>query len=68
MKVLLPGSVVEVVSSVLCVCLAFIAEQNFSSFLTFVNLNPCSKEKSRKGTCAVWAHLEQVWCRTQRKV
>lgn len=45
---------VEVVSSV---CLAFIAEQNFSSFLTFVKLITCSTEKSSK---TVQAHLEQV--------
>lgn len=55
--------VVEVVSSVLCVCLEFIAEQNFSLFLTSVNLITCSKEKSSKCTWTVQAHLVQVWCR-----
>lgn len=39
MRVLLVRQcVVEAVSSVLCVCPAFTAEQNFSSFLTFGKL------------------------------
>lgn len=29
----------------LCVCLAFVAEQNFSSFLTSVKLITCSEEQ-----------------------